>query len=39
MFSANAKKDVRAACAGRWFFRLRDDFGAPVRNGERPRSQ
>jgi hypothetical protein len=26
MFSANAKKDLCAARAGRWFFRLRVDF-------------
>jgi hypothetical protein len=38
MFSANAKKDLRAARAGRWFFRLRVDFGMPLRGGERLRS-
>jgi hypothetical protein len=38
MFSANAKKDLRAARTGRWFFRLRVDFSAPLRGGERLRS-
>jgi hypothetical protein len=38
MFSANAKKDLRAAHAGCWFFRLRVDFGSPLRGRERPRS-
>jgi hypothetical protein len=38
MFSANAKKDLRAPRAGCWFSRLRVDFGSPLRGGERPRS-
>jgi hypothetical protein len=38
MFSANAKKDLCAACAERWFFRLPVDFGAPSRGAERLRS-
>jgi hypothetical protein len=31
MFSANAKKDLRAVRAGHWFFRPRVDFGSPPR--------
>jgi hypothetical protein len=38
MFSANAKKDLRSARAGRWFFRLPVDFSVPLRGGERLRS-
>jgi hypothetical protein len=38
MFSANAKKDLRAARAGRWFFRLPVDFGPPLCGGELLRS-
>jgi hypothetical protein len=38
MFSANAKKDLRAPSAGRWFFRLPVDFSAPMRGAERLRS-
>jgi hypothetical protein len=38
MFSANAKKDLRAARTGRWFFRLRVDFSSPPRGAEQLRS-